>query len=421
MKKTLFLAMGIVLCQQALSQQCGLSFLTYDECNKNSSNQPFVRFTSNTENNDLDRFEIERSRDNNATFQVIGVIPATKNTTGNTTYNFTDVCAPAPISPATRVYYRIKWYSTSNQACSTVVVGLLPPFSSCSNACTASVLLVPDNKVCSGSSAAFEVTNSPGIVSWSLSPNNASVATLTPFSGTRVLVNKVGDGFVTLNASVSGNGCSKNFSQPLIIGTAPIENNGISTCTINSVMHPLGTGNGGPISAGSTASIQVNVNNLLTVGNVTWTINNPGSPAITGFGQTANGHQAWFNINLPSGAWSNGATLDYSAQTGCGTSEGTIGFSVYKQFFFTIMQDDGIDAVMIKTHGSDPRSAAAEGTPPKIYAARVIDLNGIIRKNYSYAGGIVNTTLYLEGLRPGIYIVSVFDGSAWNNKKIFLK
>jgi hypothetical protein len=419
MKKTYVLMAGVMLCLNALSQQCGLSFFTFDNLSKNGSNNVTVRFITNTENSDLDRFEIYRSRDGASTFQIAGVIPGTKS--GNVTYNYTDLGAQNPIAPADRLYYRIIWYNTVGEACTSITRTVLPPIAY-SNPCTPTALIVPDNKVCSGSSAAFEITNSPNIVSWSLSPNNPAVATLTPFSGTRVIVNQIGAGFITLNASVSGNGCTKNFSQQLIIGNAPVENNGISTYTINGSLRSLGSGNGNSVSAGSTSSINISLNNLITLGNVTWSVFQSGSPAISGFGQTGNGHQAWFNINLPTGQMSNSASLNYTAAHGCGTTNGNVGFTVFKSFFFTVMQAEGSDQVTIQSHSNNTRNTAVETmSTAKIYGVRVIDQSGIVRKNYSFKGGIFNTTLYLKGLRSGIYVVSVFDGSRWSNRKIFLK
>lgn len=144
--------------------------------------------------------------------------------------------------------------------------------------------------------------------------------------------------------------------------------------------------------------------------------------AITSFGQSANGQNAAFYINLPSSAWSNSATLKYSASTDCGTTEGNVQFTVFKSGgFFTVMQSGSSEVVTIQSQRNQNKM---EGTVPgfsKIYGVRIIDQNGIIRKNYNYGTGILNTTLYLNGLMSGVYVVSIFDGSNWTNRKIFLR
>jgi hypothetical protein len=419
MKKIFFLLAGVLLCQEVLSQQCGLSFFDFNDLDHDGSGHVKIRFITNTENSDLDRFEIYRSRDNAATFQIAGVIPATKS--GNVTYDYTDLGADDPIPPAPTVYYRIIWYSITNEACTSNTRTIDGPITY-SNPCNAAGFTVPDNNVCTGSSSPFIITNSPSNVSWSLSPNDPSIATLTTFGGTKVIVNQIGNGFVTLNASITGAGCSRNFSQNLMIGNALLVNNGITGYTINGSPRPLGSGNSNGIPGGTSAAIAISLNNPTAVGNVTWSVTSAGSPAITGFSQSGNGQNASFSINLPSMAWSNSCTLGYSASTDCGTTLGSVQFTVFKSGgFFTVMQSGSSEVITIQSQrNQNKREGAAPGLS-KIYGVRIIDQNGIIRKNYNYSAGILNTTLYLNGLMAGVYVVSIFDGSNWTNRKIFLR
>lgn len=55
---------------------------------------------------------------------------------------------------------------------------------------------------------------------------------------------------------------------------------------------------------------------------------------------------------------------------------------------------------------------------PKIYRVKVLDLRGVLQKEFSYPGGVGRPSLDLSGLSNGIYIVQVYDSKRWVAGKI---
>jgi hypothetical protein len=414
-----------------LSAQCGgISFVTFHPL-EYTNHKVLVKWASDTEDDTPDRFEIERSRDITQTYVVAGVISATKNTFGNTEYQFLDAC---PNTTNGDVYYRIAWYNTTNNNVCRSAWKLIVPDTqhgesfSCSSQCDVASFVVPDNKVCSGTSARFKILNSPGTVSWSLSPNNPYIATLTTVGPTDVKVTRVGDGFVTLVGTIN-TGCTRTFSVPLMIGSAPLENNGSSTYSVNSSTYsvtnaPLGTGNGFPQPWGGTAGVTVAIGSLPTVSSVNWSIATSGSPSITSFSQYNNGFNYSFNITLGQGTYSNYASFNYAAQTGCGVVNGNIGFSVYKSFSFRVSPAITSGNVQIETDNVSTMSVPQKGKElniDKIYMVRVLDKSGAIVKNMEFKQGLASINLSLFDLKPGSYIISAFNGSTWSSRNILVQ
>jgi hypothetical protein len=56
----------------------------------------------------------------------------------------------------------------------------------------------------------------------------------------------------------------------------------------------------------------------------------------------------------------------------------------------------------------------------KIYEIRVLDKTGVLRKIYSYPGGLTNISIDLSSLPADIYTVQVFDNTTWTARQIIL-
>lgn len=429
MKKQLIFIAAFCLLSICLSAQwpCGgVSFLTFQNP-QFSNGKVLLTWTTDTEDNTTDRFEIERSR-SLPTFEVIGVVAATKNTSGTTTYQFLDAC---PNTTDAGVYYQIAWYNTSGTVCriaARLIVLNSGEHFSCSSQCSSAYIIAPDNKVCSGTSSRFKIMNSPGPVSWSLSPNDPNIATVTTVGQTDATVTQVGNGFVTLIGTINS-GCTRTFTVPMMIGTPALENNGVSTYSVNSSTYsvtnaPLGTGNGFPQPNGGTAGVTVSIGSFPTVTSINWTVATYGSPSITSFSQSNSGFIYSFYITLGQGTYSNYASFNYAAQTGCGVVNGNIGFSVYKSFSFRVSPSITTGNVNISTDNlSSPtgmRRNKIVQRMDKIYMIRVVDKSGVVVKNAEFKEGLSNINLSLSELKPGSYIISAFNGLTWTSQNVLV-
>ena len=69
-----------------------------------------------------------------------------------------------------------------------------------------------------------------------------------------------------------------------------------------------------------------------------------------------------------------------------------------------------------------PSSGVSGGlaAQPRVYLIKVLDLQGVVQKAYSYPGGTDHISLDLSSLSNGMYIVQVFDNKTWKSSKVLL-
>ncbi|HVU58169.1 MAG TPA: T9SS type A sorting domain-containing protein [Puia sp.] len=65
-------------------------------------------------------------------------------------------------------------------------------------------------------------------------------------------------------------------------------------------------------------------------------------------------------------------------------------------------------------------ATATQTAQPKIYQLRVMDLQGIQQKNFSYPGGVDKASVNITGLAAGIYMIQIFDNQRWVTKRVIL-
>ncbi|GAA3917274.1 T9SS type A sorting domain-containing protein [Chitinophaga oryziterrae] len=56
-----------------------------------------------------------------------------------------------------------------------------------------------------------------------------------------------------------------------------------------------------------------------------------------------------------------------------------------------------------------------------IKEVKIIDISGKITRQIIYGEGIRSTSINVSGIRPGIYIIQVFNGSVWLGQKIIIQ
>ena len=67
----------------------------------------------------------------------------------------------------------------------------------------------------------------------------------------------------------------------------------------------------------------------------------------------------------------------------------------------------------VKVGGSD-------AVQRKVYQVRVMDAQGVVRKTFSYPGGLDNVSVNLSDLTSGIYTLQIFDNKTWTSSQVVL-
>jgi hypothetical protein len=59
-------------------------------------------------------------------------------------------------------------------------------------------------------------------------------------------------------------------------------------------------------------------------------------------------------------------------------------------------------------------------TLPKVYMVKVTDVQGVVRKTFSYPAGIDKASVDISNLAAGVYILQIFDNHRWIAKQVVL-
>jgi pimeloyl-ACP methyl ester carboxylesterase len=85
-------------------------------------------------------------------------------------------------------------------------------------------------------------------------------------------------------------------------------------------------------------------------------------------------------------------------------------------FYFTVSPNPSKGNVTVSTE-SQTLSETSNGQD-KIYQIKIIDQLGIIKKQFSYSGGITITNINLSNLAVGIYTLQAYNGTIWSSQQI---
>jgi hypothetical protein len=127
-------------------------------------------------------------------------------------------------------------------------------------------------------------------------------------------------------------------------------------------------------------------------------------------------------ITLGAGTYSNSASLNYTAQTGCGVVNGYVGFTVYKSFSFRVAPSVTTNMITVQTEKKPMNDLTVGKDQPgnKIYIIKVLDQNGTTMKTFEYNKGFDATTISLASLQPGLYFISAYNGLKWSSEMVRL-
>jgi len=258
------------------------------------------------------------------------------------------------------------------------------------------------------SSQTFSI-NSSWPVSWSISP--AGIANLTP-SGSSVTVSKAGDGYATLTAGLTapdGNVYQISSRSRIQVGNPPISI--ISSRT-----------NGAAFVATAThipgATYTWYLNGSLEIGQTGYTctdlvdcgISNPiyaVATTVCGSSQTS---EVGIFIKCNGGG-------EQSASRGSlsGTSSVYPGDPNANGSTATVVLSPNPTQGIVRISASGQANGSR-----KIYAVRVIDLLGRVRRLLRYSTGIGDLSVDLSAMENGTYTIQIFDGKDWDSHHVLL-
>lgn len=382
-KITTLIALFILLNTQSNAQgSCWCSFLISFTATQQTDHTVKLHWETNTESLTAYDFVIERSYDGFSTSSDIGYITAHAGASSYS-YDFYDVCPCA--GSTTDVYYRLRSVNNNNSLrYSDIRHVSLSGCPTCASQCTLASL-TGTSAFCSGSSQ-YEVVNSPGPVSWSVS--NGSLASITNISSSAINLTKNGDGVITLTAAISG--CT-SFTKTIVLGTP-------APTTINMTYQSSCMG-GTDWDATFTPSPLPDGTTYL------WSVN--GSSYFSG--------SPYFNENYPLAQSSDPSiTLNVEYQNSCGTSS-PLSFPVtyYSPcggFRATIAPNPIKDHVTIKIDEEFAPTNKYKKLSLDIapFEVKLIGINDhIIYKYQKSTPGAKQMDINTRNLKPGIYIAEI--------------
>ncbi len=123
------------------------------------------------------------------------------------------------------------------------------------------------------------------------------------------------------------------------------------------------------------------------------------------------------NLTLVTGTSSGPVGVRVANACDAGGSPGIKYVQVYNcGFHFTASPNPSKSSVTVSTESQ----AISETSNPrdKIYQIKIIDQLGVIKKQFTYSGGITITNISLSNLAAGIYTLQAYNGTIWSSQQI---
>lgn len=250
-----------------------------------------------------------------------------------------------------------------------------------------------------------------GNVTWTSS--NPAVATVSP-SGNPATVTRVGCGTFTLTATEITCGSSRTASK--LVGIAEPELDGF---TFEKTGNPCTPSFGVTYNGNGGCALRTNA----SVSEVEYSIQSPYSYSINynsgslACYSTSIVNRAGFTGSFPTQSQPYVVTFRFRVRNNCGWSEWSPGYYHFVQscsFAFTVTPNPINNRVEIALDETSARSEKAMS----IREIQVTDKTGHVVKQARYGEGIKKLTLDMEGLKPDVYFLRVYNGKEWRSETI---
>lgn len=265
------------------------------------------------------------------------------------------------------------------------------------------------------STGLYALQNPPQGASIVWSSSNPTGASIDPASGTATRMNNF-NGQVTLTAAVNSGCGSVNVTRNINVGNyLPIGTSSVnSNCSGNS-FNVLNTSLSGICTANTAVYFSYRITDPNYSNFVYTPVSVPSGASWSGGGGTLN-----VTVYTPPTSGSRTATIAMSATGPCGVynvnfNSAAVNISSGWRFAMSPNPSDG--QVTVST---DSESPLDKDSPNLIYAIKVIDPSGTRSESFEYERGITSVSISLKDYRPGLYILSVFDGKSWSNKQLIV-
>jgi hypothetical protein len=245
----------------------------------------------------------------------------------------------------------------------------------------------------------YSVTNLPAnsTVSWTVSPTG--IANLSCSTCNQTTLSKASMGTVTLNASIT-NACSTtpiSLTKNISVGFAPVTLNSSQTGSCN----------------GSYQTWSLSADPASHATNWNWTVSYLGSNSDIYIYQPYSS-STFADVK-------GGGTIKLAYTDVCGNNK-TDGVTVYSNCYsspsFTLSPNPAQNNVVVT---ADNKPLSKNKLQNLIYAVKISDELGTLRKSFEYKSGVASTNISLSGLNSGTYLISVFDGQIWSSRQFIVQ
>lgn len=266
------------------------------------------------------------------------------------------------------------------------------------------------------SSASYTITPPTGLTvsSWSATPSG--IVSLS-VNGNSVTLTKVANGIVTLKAKLNSQ-CRGGvvITKTVYVGNyLPI---GTSSDNSNCSSHYFDVLNTS-LSEVCTANTSIGFNYNITDSRYSNFVYTPVSvPAGATWG--ASGGNLFMTVTTPPTQGSVSETIALSATGPCGTYNvnfTSTAANIYSSLF-AISPNPSQGDVMISMVN---QNLSKSNSGNLIYAIKITDRFGTLRKSFEYKSGINSVKISLPDLNSGVYLISVFDGKKWSSKQLIIQ
>lgn len=269
----------------------------------------------------------------------------------------------------------------------------------CSFVCNSPAIQGPPSMCTSANYTIPGIAGTGATVSWSVSPTNLTTA---PYTGTgnafNVTRNGSATGTITLTATITSI-CSANpvvLNKTITIGGAGV-----------SLLSSQGNCNG------TVKTWSLSTTPASNGSNWQWTVDYLGTNSSI-YIYNSNASSTYVDVT-------GGGTVKLTYTDLCGTTR-TDGVTVYSNcrsgFGFAVTPNPTQDNVKVS---SDNQTLTKNSSPNLIYAIKITDRFGIIRKSFEYKPGIGSVNISVSDLNSGLYLIAVFDGTNWSNQQLVVQ